>query len=509
MVGKHHGIFRRSPFGREDLEADQVSSLPIKPETVLIRPRFGVDKARNALRDRLGQAGQVETRTERLYARIQEAPVTRLQAIRQGQRRQYSTQRVVKNAIRFFTTEAGHAAKPLRSSYPQSRTRSAVSQFTGRAPFASTLRPNLTGGTLSRSAGGYGTGAGRIGGARYFSHGPAQPAEVISNVSQAVRAFWLNGHKARFDGYNEKTGNKRYRAVSQTQDKARTAFDRSHAHSAGSFIDFKVSPTITAVGPLSTVPRSEDYNPFCSASEQNGPVTTTIADESVMHNLAVDFARALKDLAAIMNDLKHLATLGSLPLVLVDPTTLRVRFPGCDQDTVESLCTELGVRRGIVGQDEDFEAQHGADVALRFPFAPSKTPSEADLEQIYDGWRPTKRTKREHVDWHGMLSAQQSQQSVNEDFETISPALKSVSNGQEVLCFMNEEGEIVDNPWLGSARQSDYSSLHPSEQDEEQPIFFEPDHRQYHVQQHNHHDVDYEGIQGIYRFLEHCDRARH
>lgn len=365
----------------------------------------------------------------------------------------------------------------------------------------------MTGGTLSRSAGGYGTGAGRVGGARYFSHGPAQPAEVISNVSQAVRAFWLNGHKARFDGYNEKTGNKRYRAVSPTQDKANNAFDRHHAHAAGSFIDFKVSPTITAVGPLSTVPRSEEYDSFCSTTEQSLPISTTIADESVMHNLAVDFARALKDLAAVMNDLKHLATIGSLPLILVDPCTLRVRFPGCDRDTVEALCIELDVRRGIVGQDEEFEAQHGADIALRFPFAPSKSASEADLEQIYDGWRPAKRTKREHVDWHGMVSAKQSQVSFDEDFETVSPALKSISHGQEVLGFMNEDGEIVNNPWLGSARQSDYSSLHPSEHGAEEPIYFEPDHRQYNLHQ-SYHETGYEGIEGIYKFIEHCDRAR-
>ena len=472
------------------------------------------------MRERLGQVGQVEARTEHIYVRIQDKPLTRLQAIKQSQSRQYSTQRVVNKTVRWFTTEASHTTRPLRSSYPASRTRSAVSSLTSRTPFASTLRPNLTGGTLSRSAGGYTTGAGRVGGARFFSHGPAQPAEVIQNVSQAVRAFWLQGHKARYDGYDHKTGHKRFRAVSPTQDKARNAFDLCHAHSAGSFVDFKVSPTITAVGPLSTVPRSVSYNSHCFASEHSDSASTTatITDEKVMTTLAVDFARALKNLAAIMNDVKRLATLGSLPLVLVNPTTLRVRFPGCDRDTVETLCTELGIRRGIVGQDEDFETQHGADMALHFPFAPSKTASEADLCEIYDGWRPAKRTRREDVEWHGMISAQQSgysMQSLGHDFETLSPHLQAHTEGQEVVGIMTDDGDIIENPWVGSrpisAQMSDYSSLHLSEDgDDHAAMHFEPDHREYsskRPRQETSH-AEYEGIEGIYKFIEHCDRAR-
>ena len=469
------------------------------------------------MRERLGQVGQVEAHTERTYARIHDKPLTRLQAIKQSQSRQYSTQRVTSSAVRWFTTEATQNTKPLRSSYPASRTRAGVSNLTSRTPFASTLRPNLTGGTLSRSAGGYTTGTGRIGGARYFSHGPAQPAEVVQNVSQAIRAFWLQGHKARYDGYDQKTGHKRFRAVSPTQDKARNAFDLCHAHSAGSFVDFKVTPTITAVGPLSTVPRSESYNSHCFASEHSAPTTATITDEKVMTSIAIDFSRALKDLAAIMNDLKHLATLGSLPLVLIDPTTLRVRFPGCDRDTVEALCTELGIRRGIVGQDEDFEAQHGADMALRFPFASSKTASEADLCEIYDGWRPAKRTKREDVEWHGMISTSQSTHCLESlhDFETISSGLQAQPQFQEVLGVVTDDGDIIENPWLGprriSAQMSDYSSLHLSEDAQENTaIYFEPDHRQYSSKR-THHDMsqaEYEGIEGIYKFIEHCDRAR-
>lgn len=242
-----------------------------------------------------------------------------------------------------------------------------------------------------------------------------------------------------------------------------------------------------------------------------------------MTNLAVDFARALKDLAAIMNDLKRLATLGDLPLALINPTTLRVRFPGCDAETVESLCRELNIRRGIVGQDEDFEAKHGAEMALLFPFAPSKTASEAGH---YDRQKPTKRMKRDNIDWHNMLSpavapqyaVSLSAESYEFEFETISPHRKSQT--QEAIGFMTCDGDIIDNPWLSSrplsAQMSDYSSLHPSDglgaAEDEAAMYFAPNHRQMHA---HHHDPlkrssheDYEGLEGIYRFIEQCDQAR-
>jgi hypothetical protein len=38
--------------------------------------------------------------------------------------------------------------------------------------------------------------------------------------------------------------------------------------------------------------------------------------------------------------------------------------------SVERLCDDIGIERGIVGQDSDFDAVAGAQMALRFPFAP-------------------------------------------------------------------------------------------------------------------------------------------
>jgi hypothetical protein len=305
---------------------------------------------------------------------------------------------------------------------------------------------------------------------------------VVNNVSQAVRAFWLSGSKARFDGFNPRTGDKRYRAVSEIQHEARQIMDMSSAVAKGSFIDFKVSPTITAVGPLANVPRSAAVTD-CEEEE------ASLNNMTLMSNLAVDFSRALKDLAAIMNDLKHLSTLGDLPIQLVNGTTLRVRFPGCDRDTVENLCRDLGIRRGIVRQDEGFDEKTGTEIALLFPFAPSESPSVV-ISKTEVRARPHKRAKREHVDWLEMLSPA----------VTNSPGYSNRSATSNDL----ECEEIVGNPWISSP--SGYSSLHSSElQDDHVATYCEPKYRN---PQPTDPATGYEGLEGIYRFIEECDTAR-
>lgn len=336
-------------------------------------------------------------------------------------------------------------------------------------------------------------------GARYFSHTPAQPAEVIQNVSQAVRAFWLSGQRARFDGYNKQNGVKCFRPVTELQDNARRAVDRSHTHSAGSFVDFRVSPIITAVGPLSNVERSGEY-----ASTTGGPVHASIDNASIMSSLAVDFARAVKDLAAINNDLQSLSKLGNLPLLLLNPSTLRVRFPGCDAETVERLCTELQVTRGVIGQDEDFDVQHGAEMALLFPFAPSHPASQID------GYSSGKRLKRDQMTWDDMLSS--AHESV---LSTTSQDLETMTATRGAFIERAEDESMLQNPWAAtdSPRISDYSSLHLSDDEADTAaMFFQPDYCRYRQSRtdRSHHSgqAEYEGLEGIYRFIEHCDSAR-
>ncbi|RMZ89833.1 hypothetical protein DV736_g2937, partial [Chaetothyriales sp. CBS 134916] len=451
--------------------------------------RFALDKASRFLRDKAAQhvPQTVDAQAEPVYARISRIsrqPVHRVAAIKQFQSRWYSTRQAINHAIRHYSSEARAAS---RKTYTSTRTATALGRASTRAPFASQLRPNLTGGTLSRTAGGYGYGSGRVGGVRHFSHAPAAPAQVVNNVSQAVRAFWLSGSRARFDGFNERAGEKRFRLISQTQDEARYRMDaaRMQAQARGSFIDFKVSPTITAIGPLASIPRSTAACD-CETDSLNNPL--------LMSTLAVDFARALKDLAAIMNDLKQLATLGDLPLSLEDSHTLRVRFPGCDLDTIEALCTELNIRRGTVRQDEDFDVANGTEMALLFPFAPGQTPSESmyDISETRAG--PTrKKLKRNHIDWQAMLSPAR----------TPSPGFSHRSDTSDAndLDFVDE---LVDNPWSPSG----YSSLHMSDaQDDDVARYFAAQQNGTKKALHVPKDTGYEGLEGIYRFLEQCDSA--
>ena len=443
--------------------------------------RFAIERGTRFIKGAQRAAQAVETQAEPAYARVIRQPFKRLAAIKQSQSRWYSTKQAINNSVRHYSSQAKAAS---RNAYASSCTAAALGRASTRAPFASQLRPNLTGGTLSRTAGGYGLGGGRVGGVRHFSHSPAAPAQVVNNVSQAVRAFWLSGTKARYDGFNERTGEKRYRAVSEVQDEARHKMSVANIQAKGSFIDFKVSPTITAIGPLANIPRSTMK---CDCE------TETLNNATLMSNLAIDFARALKDLAAIMNDLKHLSTLGDLPISLEDSHTLRVRFPGCDIDTVEALCRELNIRRGIVGQDEDFDVANGTDMALLFPFAPSKTPSELMFDIAEIKARPAKRAKRDHVDWKDMLS------------QTAAPSpgysRRSATSDEHDIEVVDE---LVDNPWSPSG----YSSLHASEaQDDDVARYFEPQYQETRSRTPQNQAAGYEGLEGIYRFLEECDRA--
>jgi hypothetical protein len=332
------------------------------------------------------------------------------------------------------------AVKFNRAAFPKSATATAVSRLTTRAPFASTLRPNLTGGAFPRTSGGYSLGGGRTGGARYFSHTPAAPAQVVNNVSAAARAFWLSGQKAQFDGMTP-SGEKRYRSISNLQDETSRKMQSVSRNAPGSFIDFPVNPTVTALTPLGA------QFPYGSAMEVSAPNLNT---QGFLDILSVDFSRALKDLAATMNDLKRLSSLGDLPITLEQKSILRVRFPGCDIESVERLCDEVGVQRGIIYQDEDFDGSAGTQMALLFPYAPT---SEHTLSSP-----------------GGSLRSQSGR-----DFEEV-------------------EEEILENPWIDGYESMDDVS------EAESAYFSKPSPQQ--------NSSDYEGLEGIYRFLEQCDNAR-
>jgi hypothetical protein len=337
-----------------------------------------------------------------------------------------------------------------------------VNAQAGRAPFASTLRPNLTGGTLGRTAGGYGWGSGRAGGARYFSHGPSAPAQVINNVSQAVRAFLVGGQKAQFDGVNPNNGEKRFKTVSALQDQVNRTLNKVPKATPGSYICFNVNPTITALTPLKAVKGFAGF-----AQEKD-----SLKNEGLLDVLSVDFSRAVKELSAVLRDLERLAELGDLPITY-EHSTLKVHFPGCDSGSVETICNDLEVQRGVVHQDEDFDSFVGTDIALLFPFAPSQTPSECSF---FD--KPIK--DRQHVQpvihWQHMLTPSNAS---SEAFST-----HSEHSFDDLADFTEEQ-----NPWLSSSSPSGYESLHTSEARDMDM----------------HTPMEYQGVEGMYRFMSQCE----
>ena len=414
-----------------------------------IDAQFGVQRAAQA---------------EHIFARITpKQPLHPLAAKRQIQSRHYSTaRRWLNQTVREFSSGSSKSGVRYdRSSFPKSRVGSYVQSSSGRAPFASTLRPNLTGGTLGRTAGGYSHGG--AGGARYFSHGPAMQSQVVHNVSQAMRAFLTQGQKAQYDGVNS-NGNKRFKAVSTLQEETGRKLRSVPTATPGSWIDFQINPTITALTPLSSI---IGYS-MSQSAEKNNNLNT----EGLLDVLSVDFSRALKDLAAVLNDLRRLSALGDLPITY-QKDHLRVHFPGCDADSVERICDELNVQRGTVIQDPSFDVFAGTEIALLFPFAPSNDPSTMSEEScgadLYD--YPAK-AERYVISLDDMLSG--------------SPAYSTQSD----TGFEDIAGEELSDPWLSSP---EYQSVRSN-----------PDS----YGSNKHDPLEYQGFEGIYKFIEELDSVR-
>ncbi|KIW06833.1 uncharacterized protein PV09_02513 [Verruconis gallopava] len=395
------------------------------------------------------------------------------------QSKRWFSNQAFKTIAREFSSGAKNI-KYNRASFPKSRTGNAVNSSTGRAPFAHTLRPNLTGGTLGRTAGGYAAGGGRIGGARYFSHGPAAPAQVVQNVNQAIRAFMIGGKKAQFSGVNPYTGEKRYREVTELQSEASKKISAIPKATPGSYIDFAVNPTITALTPFGTV---------SGFQETEHPKMDHLNTEGLLDVLSIDFSRALKDLAMILSDLKKLSTLGDLPITYQN-SCLRVHFPGCDADTVERLALELGLQRGIIKQDPDFDAYNGTEIALLFPYAPSKSPSECSFFE-----KPVMHRKVDKLWWDDPAVIQETPPSPvlgnlpTPDFSAMSDV------GLELEGIPDDI--LSGNPWVSSP--SGYETIRSSELDsprlhgKERSGASTP--------------LEYQGIEGIYHFMQQLDAA--
>jgi len=388
-------------------------------------------------------------------------PLHPIARIRQSESRWYSTARKFVEGSGFTSSvKTGRSGvKYDRASFPQSTVRTYIQNSSGRAPFAHTLRPNLTGGTLGRTAGGYTQGSGRIGGARYFSHGPSSQAHVVQNVSQAMRAFFISGHKAQFDGLSP-NGEKKFKPVSTLQEATGRKMRSLPKATPGSWIDFQINPTITALSSLNGV----------VGYEKSTTEVPHINSEGLIDALSVDFSRALKDLAAVHNDIKRLSVLGDL-LITCEQTSLRVHFPGCDAETVERLCQELHVNRGTVSEDPAFSDFVGADIALLFPMAPGTADSLSN-GSVSGGEFYENNVQRHVIDYDDMMSSAHS-----DKYSTASE-----HSFEDIL--------DAERPWLPSTPhdQRSLETVSVIGSDEYSPL-------------------EYQGFEGIYRFIEELDRV--
>lgn len=394
-----------------------------------------------------------------------------------------SQHRWLSAAVRNFSSKSGPKINGQydRSSFPVSKVSKTITRQ-GAAPFASTLRPNLTGGALPRSAGGYSLGgsglAGR--GARHFSHTPSAQAQVVQNVSAGIRAFVLGGGKARFDGLDGKTGEKRYKAVSRTGDEVLQQIEKPfRTHAKGTNLEFQLSPTITAFSTnISTTDSTEfDVQSLCP---------------NILSNISIDFARALKDLSAILADLHRLSSLGDLPINLshtLSGPILYCRFPGCDAQTVSRLCSEVNIQRGIVREDEAWQRDRDVEMALLFPLAPgSAGTSEIGEVEGKDFFEPAS-TASEQLDWRHMTSPQEPLTPSKELTYSNTPA----PGGGPVSWHQNSKSLSG----YESLRESDFTGDDPYVRVEELQ-----------TRENVSGSEGYEGLEGIYRFLKECEDAR-
>lgn len=287
---------------------------------------------------------------------------------------------------------------------------------------------------------------------------------MIHNVNAGIRAFFVGGGKAGFDGVDPITGEKRFKTVRPTEDKVLRTFDTvKSAAVKGTNLEFRLSPTITALLPSASFEKQE-----------------SLSTEGLLSALSTDFAHALRTLSLTLSDLKRLSALGSLPVSLTHSAKgpiLSVRFAGCDAEIVSLLCEELGVFNGIVRQDAEWDDSKEVEMALLFPFAPTRLDSpESDCAADYFEHSPK---SPEQLEWQGMMT----------------PSTK-MDTPSSTMSY-----DHLAHPIMLSASPSGYDSMGGSDFGDENPYFGSRSPR---TAQGRAGD----DFQGIMRFLAECEDAR-
>lgn len=271
-----------------------------------------------------------------------------------------------------------------------------------------------------------------------------------------MRAFFLSGQKIRYDGIGPH-GTHQYCVVSGREYDAIRKLATTPRFTPGSFIDFHITPTLTALSPLAAALSCDSQR--SGFGDELATVPLSLDTEGFLDVLSTDFSRSLKDFALVMSDLRRLSALGAIPITEEKSGTLRVRFPGVDALTLETLCDDLCIQRGIIGQDAGLDDALGGAVALRFPFAPAS-------EQAISSPGGTLRSLK------GIESDEE--ESLFDEVSFVHEAF-DYKMADEILWLSEDDGRTSLSPPNSLERQ---------------------------------HTEDFEGLQGIHRFLEACDRAK-
>lgn len=282
----------------------------------------------------------------------------------------------------------------------------AVSSMTKTAPFATALRPKLSGGAFPRTASGYSFGNGAGAGARFFSHGPAAPAQVIHQVSQALRAMAMNGKDcvAEYQKYK----NQKNASVSAYLSAQLTR----NSTAPGAYVDFYMPFNISRMG-----------------------CTSTLNANILSYGMIV------------MGELTKLASLGELPVTFKEET-IRVHFVGCERDTVKKLCDDVGMILGVIGEEEPFGY---------WLLMPSSTPSMTQNMAVQQTVTETA------LDWQDMLSESTGHcpsegGELTEAGTQYTPAVsihRSLCSGSVVSRLSPEQPSSEESVWLSDFPSSD------------------------------------------------------
>lgn len=143
------------------------------------------------------------------------------------------------------------------------------------------------------------------------------------------------------------------------------------------------------------------------------------------------------------------------------------------------LCEEVGVSRGVVREDDAWHDSKEAEMALLMPFAPtarSNLSSDHGARGYFEKASP--QPEREDLDWRNMLS----------------PSVHTASEPEEEMSF--EEATLRSPSGYASLRASDFA--------EDDPYYPTPPR----PRQESKASEEYEGLEGIYKFLQVCEDSR-